>query len=181
MKLKSPEEILLFWFSKSIKKLWFNSDLVFDQEVANLFGENYKLAVSGDLKDWEDNAMGALSLVLTLDQFPRNMFRGEKDAFATDALARQVATKAITKGLDKELGKQERAFLYMPFMHSENLEDQDKSIELFKALKSKENLEFAIKHKETIQKFGRFPHRNRILGRDSTAAELEYLKTNKGW
>ena len=126
-------------------------------------------------------ADGALALVIVLDQFPLNMYRGEARAFATEALARQVADRALARGYDQELAAVEKAFLYMPFMHSENLMDQDRCVSLYEAAGLEDNLRFARHHREIVRRFGRFPHRNRSLGRSSTAEEEAYLSSKQAF
>lgn len=126
--------------------------------------------------DWEKAPYSALALVIVLDQFPLNMFRHSPRAFSTEAEARRIAKAAVSQGFDRELTEEQKQFLYMPFMHSENREDQQRSVELFTAAGLKDALPYAIGHKEIVDRFGRFPHRNRTLGRESTPEEIEFLK-----
>jgi uncharacterized protein (DUF924 family) len=135
----------------------------------------------GDLDSWQNTPEGALALVIVLDQFPLNMFRGKPESFSTESQSREVARKAIAKGWDEKLEISSLAFLYMPFMHSENLEDQDRSVYLFEAAGLIDNLRFAKHHRELIRRFGRFPHRNAILGRESSEEELEYLASREAF
>jgi len=182
------DEILFFWFGEprddkayydEWHSRWFNATPQFDQEVRDRFTEDYQQASTGQLTAWREEPHSGLALVLLLDQFPRNMFRGDPRAFATDALAREVATHLIQTGFDRRLLPIERAFVYMPFMHSETLADQRFSVTLFQQLaQEREHLSFvtyAIEHLEVIERFGRFPHRNAILGRVSTSEEMEFL------
>lgn len=170
-----PSQIVEFWFSEQVKPLWFAKDAAFDQEIRDAYLEYIEQAASGALKSWEVNAKGTLALIILLDQFPRNVFRDTPGAFSRDPLARELTYTALKKGWDKELSEVELVFLYMPLMHSEILEDQQKSVQLYKKLGKKDNLEFAIKHMEIIKRFGHFPHRNTILGRESTPEEKAFL------
>ena len=181
--LSSIKSILTFWFGDKTspdygkpKSFWFMSTPEIDRSIQDTFGSLYELAVKGELDDWLKTPEGSLSLVIILDQLSRNMFRGLPQSFAGDSKALEVAKAAIEKRYDQLLPKFQCVFLYMPFMHSEKLKDQYKSVELFEALGIAVNLDYAIKHKEIIVRFGRFPHRNVILGRASTPEELEFLK-----
>jgi uncharacterized protein (DUF924 family) len=182
------EEILTFWFGAprddkdyydEWNSHWFTPNPSLDQEVRDRFTEDYQQAAARQLVDWRMEPQPGLALVLLLDQFPRNMFRGKPQAFATDALAREVATHLIQAGVDRQLLPVERAFVYMPFMHSEALADQHASVALFQQLaQEREYLTFAtfaITHREVVERFGHFPHRNTILGRPSPPEEAEFL------
>lgn len=152
-----------------------------DQEIIQRFEPLYKQAACGALSDWEDTANGALALVLVLDQFPRNMYRGTPAAFASDDLALEVVRRALARDFAKELPDLTRMFLYMPLMHSENLADQEICVRLFEAGGfGEKSLESAYEHLEAIKKFGRFPHRNAILGRTSSPEEEAYLAAQGG-
>ncbi len=175
------KEIVSFWFSEPVKKLWFNSTPEFDTELKQKYLHIVERAERGELDDWAYDAYGALALVIVLDQFPLNMFRQQVRSFATESKARQVADLAIDHGLDRSLSAEQKAFLYLPFMHSENLEDQDKSVELFEEAGLTENLRYAKHHRELIRRFGRFPHRNQILNRESTAEEIDYLNSKEAF
>ena len=129
-------------------------------------------------RPWEQSVEGALALVLLLDQFPRNMFRGDARAYATDALARAVADRALARGFDQATNLVLRPFFYVPFMHSEALIDQDRSVRLYEALGETEQLRWATEHRDVVQRFGRFPGRNRALGRDPTPAEQAFLEAD---
>jgi uncharacterized protein (DUF924 family) len=177
----TPQTILDFWYSDRVSKLWFNSTPGFDQELREKFLDVYEQAARGDLDEWQQTASGALALAIILDQFPLNMFRGQPKSFATEAKARAIARNAIERGLDAQLPKEQLAFLYMPLMHSEDPADQDKSVELFEKAGLDKNLRFARHHRELIRRFGRFPHRNAILGRESTAEEIEYLNSKEAF
>ncbi len=175
MSIATPKEILDFWFSQTAKSKWFAKDPAFDSEITQKFLSTYQLAKQQDL-DWPESPESYLALVILFDQFPRNMFRNKPEAYATDSMARDIAKKAIAKGLDSQLSEERRRFFYMPFMHSEELSEQEYAIELFTKLENKKTLNYAIIHKQIIERFGRFPHRNDVLGRQSTEAELEFLK-----
>ena len=147
-----------------------------DAEITRRFGDLYE-RFSEDVPDaWLRNPQGRLAAILVLDQFPRNIYRGSPRAFATDEKALALSKDAIAAGADKELPPEQRAFLYMPFQHTETPADQRRSLELFEDLGNPENLDFAIRHYEIIERFGRFPHRNAVLGRVSTPEELAFLE-----
>jgi uncharacterized protein (DUF924 family) len=174
-KIATPKQVLSFW-KKAGPKRWFKSDSEFDHEISDKFLVTHQAAELGKLASWdEEGAEGALALVIVLDQFPRNMFRGTARAFATDALALAVAKRAIERGFDRKIKLPEKTFLYLPFEHSENRADQETSLKLFEATKDKELVRWAKLHHDTIQRFGRFPHRNEILGRVSTPEEIAFL------
>lgn len=175
MSLKTARNILDFWFDESVEPMWFKKDAAFDRQVEENFLDTYELAARGGLANWKDRPKETLALIILLDQFPRNMFRNSSRAFATDKLAVELTKYAISRNFDADLSIKERIFLYMPLMHSERLEDQEKAIEVYTQLGKEDNLEYALKHKEIIDRFGRFPHRNKILGRESTAAEKLFL------
>ncbi len=171
----SAAEVMAFWFSPPVQPLWFASTPTFDATLRARFLETYRAAASGQLTDWAATAEGALALVIVLDQFPLNMFRGQPASFATEAAARVVADQAIARGFDQTLPPEQRQFLYLPFMHSETWADQERSIALYQPSGLEEGLRFARHHAELIRRFSRFPHRNAILGRPSTPEELAYL------
>ncbi len=172
--IETPQAVLDFWREAGPKK-WFTKDAAFDDAIRDHFLETHEAAVAGKLADWEATPDGALALAIALDQFPRNMFRGTARTFAADPLARQVADRAIAKGFDQQVPARERGFFYLPFMHSERLEDQERSVALYRALGDAENLKYADDHADIIRKFGRFPHRNAVLGRTTTAEEQAFL------
>jgi uncharacterized protein (DUF924 family) len=175
------DQLLDFWFSERVSKLWFNATPEFDQELRDRFMPIYQLACEGRLDHWTSSANGALALVIIFDQLPLNMFRGKPKSFATESKSRDIAAHAIEKGLDQQLSRKQKAFLYMPFMHSENIADQDRSVELFEKAGLQENLRFAHHHRDIVKRFGRFPHRNQILGRQSSQAESEYLASKEAF
>ena len=178
MKAALPAEaraVLDFWFEESGPEKWFVKDEAFDGEIRDRFGPVYRRAYDGDAGDWIETAEGCLALVIVLDQFPRNLFRDDPRAFGTDGHARILLQHALDKEFDKALDARQRQFLYMPLQHSEDLRDQDLSVELYATLGDDDVLEFARAHKDIIDRFGRFPHRNEILGRESTAEEIAFL------
>lgn len=170
----APQEVVEFWRSAGPKK-WFAPDAAFDAEIRQRFLGAHEQAASGKLSDWEKSAQGALALLLLLDQFPRNMFRKTPRAFATDAQAREAARRAIKAGFDLEAGDPMRSFFYLPFMHSEELADQELCLKLYRDYGNEDGIKFAEIHLDAIRRFGRFPHRNEILGRKSRADEIAYL------
>jgi uncharacterized protein (DUF924 family) len=179
----TPEEVLKFWFGPGDgghREAWFTRDEEFDRTVTNRFLEGYEEASRGEYDGWREDARGSLALVVLLDQFPRNMFRGDPRSYATDAKALQTAKLAIERAFDRELPPLERAFLYMPFMHSEDLEDQRRSVELFRRLSGVDDMDparYAVAHMEIVERFGRFPHRNAVLDRETTPEEAEFLQS----
>lgn len=170
----TPADILAFW-REAGRERWYKPSDAFDAEVRRRFLPLWHKAAAGDLASWEDSDDGALALVIVLDQFPRNMFRGAPEAFASDAPAREVARRAIEGGTDRRIDRLLLEFLYLPFMHSEHLPDQLRCVALFENTDNAENLKYAREHADIIQRFGRFPHRNHLLGRDTTAEERAFL------
>ena len=169
----SAKEIVSFWREAGPER-WFKKDTAFDDEIKRRFMPTYEAAAEGKLRDWENNAEGALALLILLDQFPRNMFRGDPRAFATDPLARAVTAGALIKGFDGQVDDM-RGFFYLPFEHSEDMADQERGIALYKAAGDADGLKWAELHADIIRKFGRFPHRNKVLGRTTTAEEQAFL------
>jgi uncharacterized protein (DUF924 family) len=170
----TADEIVSFWRAAGPDR-WFNKDTSFDEEIRQRFLKTLEAAAAGNLTDWEQSAQGALALLILLDQFPRNMFRGDARAFATDPLARAVAAGAIVRGFDSQVPPEMRGFFYLPFQHSEDLADQERSITFYKAIGDVENLKWAELHADIIRRFGRFPHRNSVLGRTTTPEEQAFL------
>ncbi len=171
------QEILHFWFDETPPALWFQKNDDFDNQIRDRFSSAYKLATEGLCDSWRDTAEGCLALCIVLDQFPRNMFRGLPAAFATDAKALGIAKFAVARGFDQTLSVTRRRFLYLPFEHSEELSDQEHALTLFKSTQEDDPLgyDYAVRHHEVISRYGRFPHRNAILGRKNTPEEDEYL------
>ena len=170
----TPASILAFW-REAGRDRWYKRDDAFDANIRLRFLELWQKAAAGLLASWEETDDGALALVIVLDQFSRNMFRGTQQAFASDALARDVARRAIAGGVDRRIDPVLLEFLYMPFMHSEHLPDQLHCVALFQNTDNAENLKYAREHADIIRRFGRFPHRNRLLGRDTTEDEQAFL------
>jgi len=169
-------EILRFWFEEIDPAQWWKKDDEFDKSLIERFSDFHARASRCELFGWREAAQGRLAEIIVLDQFSRNMFRGSPSSFAQDALALALAQEAISIKADKDLSQTERNFLYMPFMHSESLKIHEVAMVLFQNNGIQSSLEFEIKHKEIIERFGRYPHRNQILGRESTAEETEFLK-----
>jgi uncharacterized protein (DUF924 family) len=172
----NPEELLSYWFSPEVKPKWFQPDEAFDSELRTRFADWLAAAKNGALDDWRETASGTLALVVLMDQIPRNIYRGTPDAFATDSQALALSREAIAKGFDAQFTEEQRSFLYLPFMHSEDLATQDDGVSLYKTLGNAEALDYMQRHRDIIARFGRFPHRNAFLGRGSTEEEIEFLK-----
>ncbi len=168
-------EIIEFWFTEIEPKQWWIKDPEFDSMIIDRFSKVYEKAVRCELVAWRETAAGRLAEVIVLDQFSRNMFRDSAQAFAYDSLALMLAQEAVSQGADKELSDKQRPFLYLPFMHSESLAIHDAALQLYKDSGSEGELKFEIKHRNIIERFGRYPHRNAILGRSSTPEEIEFL------
>jgi uncharacterized protein (DUF924 family) len=179
--MPQPQDVLDFWFADGMQRRWFRATPALDAEIRGRFEAPWRAAAAGHLDHWSQNAAGALALVILLDQFPLNMFRGEARAFATEARAVAVTLDAVDRGLDAELEGPRLAFLYMPLMHSEDMAHQEASVRLFEAAGLEDNARFARHHRELIRRFGRFPHRNAILGRASTPEELAYLASSEAF
>lgn len=171
----SATTVIQFWFEDIEPRQQFTKDLEFDESIRTKFGETYQLATQGLLYAWREHPLDALAEILVLDQFSRNMFRNTPKAFEADTVALVLAQEAIRKKFDKELNNSKKAFFYMPFMHSESKEIHDIALFLFDQPGLEDSFNFEIKHKAIIDRFGRYPHRNEILGRESTADELEFL------
>ncbi|HEY6259043.1 MAG TPA: DUF924 family protein [Xanthobacteraceae bacterium] len=170
----SPQDVLTFWRAAGPPK-WFGKDAGFDREIEARFLASHEAAAAGRLSDWEATPEGALALLILLDQFPRNMFRGSARAFATDPLARAVAERAVARGFHLRVGSSERMFFALPFEHSENLADQERSLALSRQFGDGTADKYAEIHAGIIRRFGRFPHRNAVLGRATTAEEQAFL------
>ncbi|HSU62858.1 MAG TPA: DUF924 family protein [Burkholderiales bacterium] len=180
-----PSSVLRFWFGAGEQygrrhKRWFKEDASFDAEVSKRFLPLYEELVAGARREWLESRVDCLARIIALDQFPRQIFRGSPRAFAADPLALEAARHAVTGGYDRDMLPVERMFAYLPFEHSESLEDQLKACELTAPLAAFPETEdaprYALRHRDIIQRFGRFPHRNVALGRVSTPAEIEFLK-----
>lgn len=170
-----PSELVTFWREAGPEK-WFKKDPAFDAEISARFETLHHEAARGELSWWEETSEGALALLLLLDQFPRNMYRGSAHQFATDGFARAIAKRAVARGFDHEVEPELRGFFYLPFEHSEDARDQKEAVQLFEAAGEAELIKWAKLHADIIARFGRFPHRNECLGRESTEAEKLFLK-----
>lgn len=173
----TKQEIIHFWFDETMPQQWFQKNEDFDRVIRDRFLVTYQMAKDGLCDGWMEDADGSLALCVVLDQFPRNMFRNTAHAFATDGKALRVARLALRRGFDQMLPPVRRGFLYLPFEHSEAIEDQRQSVALYAAMKDEQpvSYEYALRHQDLIERFGRFPHRNALLGRPSTEAEKLYL------
>lgn len=170
------QQVLEFWFKEIAPAQWWKKDAALDRQIAQRFGDVHRQAVSCELYHWRATPAGRLAEVLVLDQFSRNMFRGLPQAFAADGQALALAQEAVATGADKMLSATERSFLYMPFMHSESAKIHTIAVELFRSNDLPSSLDYELQHKKIIDRFGRYPHRNVILGRSSTPAEEAFLK-----
>lgn len=170
-----PKDIIAFWRQAGPDR-WFKKDAEFDREIADRFLGLHRAAAAGELGDWTGDATGSLALILVLDQFSRNLFRNSPDAFAQDSLALTHAVEAVARGFDRQFDIHLRCFIYLPFEHSERLSDQIRSVTLVHQLNNENYLRYAIVHRDIIDRFGRFPHRNGVLGRHSSPAESAFLK-----
>ena len=175
------KDVLHFWFDHVGPDRWYGAGAEIDAEIRERFESLWHSLKREKAVFFISSPEDALAAVILYDQFPRNIFRHEADAFATDSLALEISKLAIEAGFHVDLDQHQRQFLYMPFMHSENLSDQDMSVELFDALGDRKPLQFAIMHRDIIKRFGRFPHRNEILGRETLPAELDAVKEGKDW
>ena len=183
MQAKDPRaaQVIAFWFAAGPRdQRWFEKSDAFDTEIRERFLALYEEAAAGKLSEWESAAAECLALIVVLDQFPRNMFRGSARAFAADALALQVAQHALAQGYDRGQEPSVRLFFYLPFEHAESLQAQETACRLTEPLaafpETFDVYRYAQRHREIVARFGRFPHRNAALGRASTAAELEFLR-----
>ena len=172
--LEQPAEVIAFWMQAGARR-WFVRDAAFDREIHTRGRVLHRRAAGGELAAWEASAEGALALVLLLDQFSRNLHRDDARAYAQDNLALATARRAIFRGMDKRLPKEQQRWLYMPFMHSEDISAQRCGLAYFQALEDADIWHYAVQHAEIIERFGRFPHRNEVLGRESSTEEIAYL------
>ena len=182
------KDILTFWFNSidmstdfDKRAVWFRSTPEFDAQLIEQFSEVHNQAAGGALDHFKDTPEECLALIISLDQFPRNMFRGSARAFATDAKAQEFAKHAIQQGYDTNFSRWPKTFCYLPYEHSEELDNQEQALILYKRLDSEESLKSAIGHHDAIKRFGRFPHRNNVMGRTNTPEEEEYLKDPPLW
>jgi uncharacterized protein (DUF924 family) len=176
--LATPHEVVAFWREAGPER-WFSGGEDFDQLCRKRFLLTYEAAARGDLNEWELTPEGSLAVVLLLDQFPRNMFRGTRRVHATDPAALMSADRAIEKGHDRRVDPGLRRFLYLPFMHSEELRHQERSVVLNESIGDAESMKWARHHHDIVRRFGRFPHRNELLGRESTPEERQFLSESE--
>jgi uncharacterized protein (DUF924 family) len=172
--VNESSDVLSFWRDAGYDK-WFQRDDAFDAEFKRRFHDAHLAAARGEHESWLESTEGALALLILLDQFPRNCFRGCAHSYATDGLARSYARRAVDAGFDLQVDTALRMFFYLPFEHSEAMADQDYAMELFGRIGDEELMKYAALHRDLIARFGRFPHRNKALGRESTREEIEYL------
>ena len=175
----TPSDVLDYWFSEKSKQFWFASTPQVDNEIKVRFESVWEKAAEGEYSQWRETADGSVALIVILDQLPLNMFRSDPKGFQTENMAVEVALNAINNGFDEELNDEKLLFLFMPLMHSENIDHQNLQVYLFD--KYNFNLEFSKHHRDLVKKFGRFPHRNQILGRMSTMEELDYLLSDNAF
>lgn len=173
--IRTPGEVYDFWFVRCGRELWFRPPPELDVEIREGFRETHLAVAAGIGDEWRADAESRLAAVIVLDQFSRNIYRGTPLAFATDGLALREAKLALAAGADLAVETACRTFFYLPFEHAEDLDEQDRSVALFTALGDEEYLDYAIRHRDIIAAYGRFPHRNVMLGRESTAGERDYL------
>lgn len=172
------QEILKFWFAEAMEPNWFNGGSSFDKEVCKKLGPHYERALANEYDCFKDSAAGCVALCILLDQYPRNVFRGSERAFSSDSKACSVAKHALLQGFDQKIDDRHKMFLYLPFEHSENLGDQDESVRLFEATGNEMLIQYAKQHYDLIKSFGRFPYRNKAMGRKNTPEEEEYLSSD---
>lgn len=170
------QSILSFWFEELTPAQWWQKSRVLDDDIRRRFGDLHRLACLGELFEWRTHAQGRLAEIIVLDQFSRNMYRDQPEAFAADGMALVLAQEAITAGAERGLTREQRVFLYMPMMHSESLKVHDVALALFEKNGAADNLTFEQRHRDIVVRFGRYPHRNAILGRESTAEERAFLQ-----
>ena len=175
----TPSDVLDYWFSEKSKQFWFASTPQVDNEIKVRFESVWEKAAEGEYSQWRETADGSVALIVILDQLPLNMFRSDPKGFQTESMAVEVALNAINNGFDEELNDEKLLFLFMPLMHSENIDHQNLQVYLFD--KYNFNLDFSKHHRDLVKKFGRFPHRNEILGRMSTMEELDYLLSDNAF
>lgn len=177
----SYSHLLKTWFSAPVNRHWFSSTTEIDAQLKQQFEALWQQGSNALLDDWKQNAEGCLALVILLDQIPLNIFRNQAKSFSTEQQAVAITRHAIQQQFDQQIDNDRLAFLYMPLMHSENLDDQNLAVNCFDKASLEHNLRFAHHHRDLVKRFGRFPHRNAILGRESTADEIKYLNSDKAF
>lgn len=174
--MRTHDDVLDFWFVRHTQDDWFGGKPEFDALLAEHFAETHARVAMGEAWRWRETAMGRLAEIIVLDQFSRQLYRGSARAFAQDPMALALAQEVVAQGLDRDMGLTERNFLYLPYMHSESLVVHEEAMRLFSAMNNAEILDYEIKHRDCIARFGRFPFRNAALGRASTPEELAYIE-----
>ncbi|MCV0395846.1 MAG: DUF924 domain-containing protein [Rhizobiaceae bacterium] len=175
------DQVLDFWFRECTYEEWFGGGAELDEKIRERFETLCRDLLEKVPAEAEVDPRMALAAVIMFDQFPRNMYRGTAEAFIGDDMAMRLARNAVDRGFDADMSEDERKFLYMPFMHSERLSDQERGLDLFRRLGDEDSVKYAVEHRDIIQKFGRFPHRNRPLGRKSTSAERAFMIKHNGF
>ena len=170
------EEVLFFWFEQNGPEQWWTRDEKFDEVIRSRFGALHDRAAQGELYAWRDTTEGRLAEIVVLDQFSRNLYRDDPRAFAADGMALALAQEAVRIGADQAVPPARRPFFYMPYQHSESVRIHEIAVRLFESLDDPESLDFERRHKAIIDRFGRYPHRNRVLGRASTEEEIAFLR-----
>ena len=173
----SADTVIKFWFHELEPKQWWSKSDAFDQEIQRRFGALHSSAIAGECYGWRTTPIGRLAEIIVLDQFSRNIYRDKPQSFLADSQALVLAQEAILNGCDKEFSANERAFLYIPLMHSESLLVHEWAVQIYDKPDMESYLNFELRHKKIIERFGRYPHRNKILGRESTSEEIEFLQT----
>jgi len=179
--MNTPQDIIDYWFSENRRSSWFASNSALDRQIRQDYQTLWQTAQQDDLNEWQNTAVGCLALIIVLDQFPLNMFRGLAKSFSTEAQAIRICKLAIQQKFDQQLPTEQLGFLYMPLMHSEQIADQDRCVELMTQAGLQQNQQFAQHHRDIIRRFDRFPHRNRVLGRPSSPAELAWLASDQAF
>ncbi|QSH39298.1 DUF924 domain-containing protein [Candidatus Kaiserbacteria bacterium] len=178
---KIIDDVLTFWFEDVGEEQWFKKDSKLDATIQERFQDVYEDVLNRETESWKETPEGRLAEIIVLDQFSRNIFRNDARSFSGDALALRLAQDAIAAGDDKKIPKEQRVFFYMPYMHSESPEVHVEALRIFIEYGDESYLGYEVSHKDIIDQFGRYPHRNEVLGRESTLEELEFLKTNSGF
>lgn len=173
--MRNADAVLSFWFEEHTAEDWFAGKPEFDAEIARAFGETHAGVARGEAWTWRDTPAGRLAEIIVLDQFSRQLFRKRPEAFAQDKMALALAQEMVAQGLDRQFEQPRRGFIYLPYMHAESRLVQAQSVRLYESLGDADQLDYARKHRDTIERFGRFPFRNAALGRDSTAEEQAYM------
>lgn len=179
--LPGADDVIAFWFAQAMRKAWFRSTPQIDDDIRQRFERLWQQVAQGRRSAWLRHAEGCLAFIIVCDQLPLNMFRGTAKSFSTETLAVSACLCAVAAGFDQALPDEQKAFIYMPLMHSERIEHQHRAVALFEAAGLKDNLRFAKHHRDLIERFGRFPHRNALLGRRSTPDELAYLDSKEAF